>query len=306
MNFATDRLNGIAVFVQVVEAGSFALAGQRLALSRSAVGKAIARLEERLGTRLFHRTTRTQILTEDGQLFHERCVRALAELGEAQAELESGRRQPVGRLRVSMPVLFGRQCVAPLLVELARQHVGLSLELSFSDRPVDLVGEGIDLAVRIGPAPQQGDLVARPLGTDTLVVCASPAYLRAHGRPRRVADLARHHCLLYARSGTAKPWRFVGARGEVTQAPVHSRVHMDDLQALADAAIAGAGLVGLPSWLAADALRGGALERVLPRETVAHQTIQLVWPQQRHLPCRLRTAIDLLVQRVPPLLAAPR
>jgi DNA-binding transcriptional LysR family regulator len=302
MNLATDRLNGIAVFVQVAEAGSFAQAGERLGLSRSAVGKAIARLEDRLGTRLFHRTTRTQSLTDDGQLFHERCVRALAELGEAQAELESGRREPVGRLRVSMPVLFGRRCVAPLLLELARAHAGLSLELSFDDRPVDLVGEGFDMAVRFGPVPEQGDLVARPVGIDERLVCAAPAYLAAHGRPRRIADLAAHHCLLYARGGTPKPWAFVNARGEVTHAPVQSRVHMDDLQALMDAAIAGAGLVGLPVWLVADALRSGALERVLPREATASQPIQLVWPQQRHLPCRMRTAIDLLVERIPPLL----
>jgi DNA-binding transcriptional LysR family regulator len=302
MNLATERLNGIAVFVQVVEAGSFAQAGERLGLSRSAVGKAIARLEDRLGTRLFHRTTRAQSLTDDGQLFHERCVRALAELGEAQAELESGRRAPVGRLRVSMPVLFGRRCVAPVLLELARQHAGLSLELSFDDRPVDLVGEGFDLAVRFGPVPEQGELVARPIGTDVRMLCAAPAYLAAHGRPRRIADLAGHHGLLYARGGMVKPWAFLDARGEVVHAAVQSRVRMDDLQALMDAALAGAGVVGLPVWLAADALRGGALVRVLPREAIAHQPIHLVWPKQRHLPCRMRTAIDLLVERIPPLL----
>ena len=147
----SERLQGIATFVATVEAASFSAAGERLQLSRSAVGKAIARLETRLGVRLFHRTTRSQRLTEDGQLYYERCRRALAELDEASVSLEAGRREPVGRLRLSMPELLGRRCVAPLLLELGREHVGLSLDVSFTDRRVDLLEERIDLALRSGP-----------------------------------------------------------------------------------------------------------------------------------------------------------
>ncbi|MBA2673320.1 LysR family transcriptional regulator [Ramlibacter sp.] len=303
MNLATDRLNGIAVFVQAAEAGSFALAGQRLGLTRSAVGKTVARLEERLGTRLFQRTTRSQSLTDDGQAFHERCVRALAELEAAQAELESGRSEPVGRLRVSMPVLFGRCCVAPLLVELARRHAGLSLELSFNDRPVDMVAEGFDLAVRIGDVPDSADLVARPLGKDTMVLCAAPSYLRAHGQPRRLADLAAHHCMAYSVGGAAKPLRILDAQGRAVTVPIASRVLMDDLEAMANAAVAGAGLVALPCWLVGERVRTGVLKRLLARHTIANHAVRLLWPRTRQLPFRVRTAIDMLAERVPPLLS---
>jgi len=305
MNLATDRLNGIAVFVQAAEAGSFALAGERLGLSRSAVGKSIARLEDRLGVRLFHRTTRTQSLTEDGQTFHERCVRALAELEAAQEALDSGRHAPVGRLRVTMPVLFGRLCVAPLLVELAQQHAGLSLDLSFTDRPTDLIEDGFDLAIRIGNLPDSADLVARCLGRDTMVLCASPAYLARYGRPHSIDDIAQHQCLLYSRSGQAKPWRFVDAEGRVTLAPVSSRIQMDDLDSLVQAAVAGAGLVASTWWLVRDRLKSGQLERLLPHETIVNHGVYAVWPRRRQLPCRMRTVIDMLAERVPPMLEVP-
>src|SRR6266446_615422 len=145
-----ELLSGVDVFVAAVEAGGFAAAGERLHLTRSAVAKAIARIEERLDVRLFHRTTRTLGLTEDGQTYYERCVRALEELRAGEAALESGRREAAGRLRVSAPVLFGRYCVAPVLAKVAAQHPKLELELSFSDRPVDLIEDGFDLAIRNG------------------------------------------------------------------------------------------------------------------------------------------------------------
>lgn len=174
----TDTLKDIPVFVAAVEAGSFAQAAVRLHLSRSAVGKSIARLEERLGVRLFQRTTRSQRLTDNGALFYERCLRALEEIRSAESLLETGKHQINGRLRVAMPVLFGRQCVAPLLIELAQEHPGLELEMSFSDRVVDLVEEGFDMAVRNGTLQDSSVLVARKLGEHRMVLCASPDYLQ--------------------------------------------------------------------------------------------------------------------------------
>ncbi|WP_256258768.1 LysR family transcriptional regulator, partial [Burkholderia ubonensis] len=171
-----DRLEGVAVFVQVVEAGSFALAAQRLDMTRSAVGKAVARLEKRLGARLLNRTTRSQSLTDDGQCYYDRCVRALAELDAAQADLDSGRHEPRGRLRVSVPLAFGHHCVAPILTELAHTYPHLQIDLSLTDRAVDLVEEGIDLAVRIGRLPDSTSLVARRIGTQYGSLGASPAY----------------------------------------------------------------------------------------------------------------------------------
>ena len=186
----SERLQGIDAFVQAVEAGSFAQAAERMRLTRSAVGKSIARLERRLGVRLFHRTTRRQSLTEDGQAYYERCKRALAELEDAEAALDNGRREPSGRLRVSVPVLFGRHCVAPVLTRLARQYPRLEVEIAFSDRVVDLLEEGFDLAVRVGDLRDSSTLAARRLGTQHLAICAAPSYLDAHGWPRTIEELS--------------------------------------------------------------------------------------------------------------------
>ena len=165
------ELNGIDVFVAAVEAGGFAAAGERLHLTRSAVAKAIARIEEKLNVRLFHRTTRSLRLTEDGQVYYERCVRALKELRAGEAALESGRREAAGRLRVSAPVLLGRRCVAPVLAKVAAQHSKLELELSLSDRPVDLIEDGFDLAIRGGNNGDGAGLMTRTIGSHRITVC---------------------------------------------------------------------------------------------------------------------------------------
>lgn len=199
----SDRLSGISVFVTAVEAGSFALAASRLHLSRSAVGKTIARLEQRLGVRLFHRTTRSQSLTDDGALFYER-LRALEEIRSAETLLESGKRQVSGRLRVSMPVLFGRMCIAPLLTDLTREHPGLELELSFSDRVVDLIEDGFDMAIRNGTLANSSGLVARRIGDHRMTLCASPAYLQRCGEPHSIEQLAQHEAVTYTRRRAAQ------------------------------------------------------------------------------------------------------
>ncbi|WKB53108.1 LysR family transcriptional regulator [Eleftheria terrae] len=297
-----DRLTGIDVFVQAVEAGSFSLAAERLRLTRSAVAKAVARLEQRLGTRLFHRTTRSQSLTEDGQAFFERCVRALAELEAAEAELDSGRREPSGRLRVSAPVVLGRQCVAPLLLPLVTRHPRLDIEMCFSDRVADLVEDGYDLAVRVGPLPDSSSLAARALGMQRMGICAAPSYLARHGRPASFDDLAHHTGILYHRHDGDKPWRLQHDDGQLREVRVQGRVRLDDLQAIADAALAGVGLAWLPCWLTAPHLRSGALELVFSSERVAPVEIQAVWPQSRYLAAKTRVAIDTLVAGLPPLL----
>lgn len=173
-----DRLAGVSAFVASAEAGSFARAAERLGLTRSAVGKAVARLEERLGTRLFVRTTRSLGLTEDGQMFYERCAQALEDLDAAQHMLEAGRREVVGRLRISAPVVFGRHHVAPLLLDLARHHPRLRIEASFTDRQLDFADDGIDLAIRSGELPDSDWLVARRLGMQAMVLCAAPPICR--------------------------------------------------------------------------------------------------------------------------------
>lgn len=302
----SERLQGIETFVAAVEAGSFSLAAERQRLTRSAVGKAIARLEHRLGTRLFHRTTRSQRLTDDGQLYYERCRRVLAELEEADAALEAGRSEPVGRLRLSMPELLGRRCVAPLLLQLGREHAGLSVEVSFNDRRVDLLEEHIDLALRVGPLADSALLAARPLGRQWMGVYAAPSYLARQPQPGSLDELlaqrARYSYIAYARDGSVKPWLFNDARGQVFDFEITTRFACDSLEVVADAGVAGLGLVRLPTWLAAQSLANGTLVHLFDEAQPYGYELNAVWPQARLMPLRLRVVIDRLVQRLPALL----
>jgi DNA-binding transcriptional LysR family regulator len=304
-----ERLQGIEAFAAAVEAGSFALAAERLHRTRSAVGKSIARLEARLGTRLFHRTTRSQSLTEDGEAYYERCRRALAELDAADAELEAGRQEPVGKLRISMPAVFGRVCVAPLLLELGQRHPGLAFDLRFGDRLVDLVDEGLDLAIRSGTLEDSSVLAARPLGRQWVGLFAAPAYLERHGRPRDWdalrANAAAHAFVGYARDGWPKPWPYHDAQGRLANFALPARFSFDSLEVIAMAAAAGLGIVRLPWWLAAGPFAQGTLVPVFDEPRPFGYELHAIWPRVRALPCRTRIVIDALVAGLPAMLAGP-
>lgn len=299
----TDTLKDIPVFVASVEAGSFAQAAVRLHLSRSAVGKSIARLEERLGVRLFHRTTRSQRLTDNGALFYERCLRALEEIRGAESQLETGKHQVSGRLRVAVPVLFGRQCIAPLLIELAQEHPGLELEMSFSDRVVDLVEEGFDMAVRNGALAESSVLVARRLGEHRMVLCAAPDYLFKNGQPQTVDDLRQHTAINYTRAGRVLPWQLMDYDGTSRTFIPRSSLNMDDLQAICDAALAGHGLAWLPCWMVIKEIQQGDLVPLLKQAPDVRFDVHAVWQQTPHLPLRVRIAIDMLVKRLPAVMS---
>ena len=301
---AHDSFEGIHVFVQVVEAGSFTLAAAKLNLTRSAVGKSIARLEDRLGVRLLQRNTRRQALTLEGQAYFERCVRALSELEAGEVALESGRIEPAGRLRVSLPEAFGQLCVTPVLLDLTRQYHHLEVDFSFSDRFVDLIEEGFDLAVRIGELNDSSTLVARRLGTQYTRFCAAPAYLAKYGTPTRLEDLTAHTRIAYSRAGIAAPWEVPAAGGHHRQVSIPAQISMDDVQAIAAAAVGGFGLAGLPSWLLARYVKSGELVPVLESYHPHAREIYAVWPQERFLRCKTRVAIDALAKRIPPLISA--
>jgi DNA-binding transcriptional LysR family regulator len=294
-----DRLKGVATFVQAAEAGSFALAAERLRMTRSAVGKHVARLEQRLGTRLFNRSTRRQSLTEDGQAYFERCKRALAEIDAAEASLDARDRQLTGRLRVSVPQHLGRHLAAPILARLLVAHPRLDLELSFSDRLADLLEERFDLGVRLGPLRDSSTLAARSLGRFEFVLCAAPTYLRRHGTPRTVDDFERHTAIVYARGGPEAPWLATDADGVERVLRVQRRMRMDDLDAIADAALAGWGLARLPRWLAAAHVRDGTLRWVREGEPASQVEVHAVWPHTPFLPMKTRSAIDRLAADLP-------
>lgn len=299
----TDHLSGIDIFVAVVEFEGFARAAEKRHLTRSAVAKTISRLEQRLGVQLFHRTTRSVSLTEEGALFHEYCVRALEQLRAGEAMLESGRREVVGKLRVTMPVLFGHLCIAPLLTQLAQEHPALQLELSFSDRLADLVEDGFDLAIRNGPLADSDYLVARRIGEHKMVLCAAEGYVRRHGAPATLDELLSHAAIAHARHGHVSSWRF-WQDGEVRDIVPAARLMMDDFQAIYNAAIAGMGLAWLPYWLVRDALREGLLTELLPHCTATMFAVHAVWPRTPHLAPKIRLVIDRLLQQLPGQLSA--
>ncbi|MDY0834686.1 LysR family transcriptional regulator [Pseudomonas sp. SED1] len=287
---ATPRFDGVELFLQIVESGNLTEAAERLNLTRSAVGKGLARLEARLGTSLLQRSTRRQRLTEDGQAYYEHCLRALAELEAAESVLESGRQQPRGRLRASLPLAFGHHYAAPALWSLMDHFPQLEIEISFSDRLIDLAQEGFDLAVRIGALPDTDRLSARRLGEQAIALAASPAYLQRTRRIESIADLAGHRGIAY-RSNAPQRER------------VASPLILDDLQAVADAAIAGVGLAWLPSWLIAHYVLRGQLQAVLPDHREQPMPIHVIWPTATHMPAKTRCAIDALVVGTPSCLA---
>ena len=289
-----DLFDEVPTFVAVVECGGFASAARRLNLSRSAVGKAVAKLETRLGAQLLQRTTRHVALTEDGHAFYEHCHRAMAELEAGRSLLDQGRREIGGVLRVAMPVLYGRLKVAPVLSRLALQHRTLALELDFHDGLVDLLRDKVDLAVRMGPLDNFAGLVVTRVGEERTMLCASPAYLERHGQPDRPDALDGHVAITYARDGRTHNWTFPRAGGPPLVVRPASRFRFDDLGAIMDAAVAGLGIAWLPDWLTDSGLRSGALLPVLPDTPPMITPIHAVWPSASHLPLRVRAAIDAL------------
>lgn len=216
-----DPLAGITVFVTTAHSDNFTQAADRLGLTKSAVGKSIARLEDRLGAKLFHRTTRLTRLTADGEAYLAACTSAMQEITAAQATLSSGNPVLKGRVHIDMPVAFGRRVVLPALVQIARPHPGLQLSLTFTDATSDLLADDVDIAIRFGALKDTGHLVARRLATQPRVICASPGYLREHGEPTHLAEIAGHRCVVGALRGPPMVWfvRDQGVEKRITPRP---------------------------------------------------------------------------------------
>ncbi|RWD40350.1 MAG: LysR family transcriptional regulator [Mesorhizobium sp.] len=298
-----DRLTSMAVFVKAVDLGSFAAAAAALDLSGPMIGKHVRFLEERLGVRLINRTTRRQSLTDFGRAYYERCRLVLAEAEAADALAADQLSEPRGKLRVIMPVHFGRRCVAPILLQLAQRYPALELDLSFSDPIADLAEDGCDLAIRTGILEDQAGVIARRIARQRMVVCASPSYLEMHGWPRQLGDLGSHQAIIYRRSGrVVQPWLFPrGDQAAVEVMPV-SRLRLDDLAAIADAAAAGMGLAWLPYWLVREHIQAGALLVLLPKQPGFLYDAYALWLQTPHLPLKVRLAVDALAAALPRLM----
>ena len=292
-----DRFSGIREFVATVDGGSLTAAATALGVTGSAVGKSISRLEARLGVQLLHRTTRRMDLTTEGEAYLASCRHVLEELAQTESFLSTGHQHPIGRLRVDLPTTFGRRHVMPALLALCARHEKLDMSVTLRDRAVDMVGEGVDLAVRIGALGDYPDLVARQLGEQKLVICAAPAYLGRRGTPLSHADLMRHDCLVGWRPGNRRPaWLLKNELGQTVPHEVPVRHEFFDGDALESACIAGCGLAQLPTWLAGDALRSGALVQVLSDITGGAMPIHVVWQKTWHLQPKVRVTVDELVR----------
>lgn len=291
-----DAFAGVREFVETVLGGSFTTAGRRLQLTGSAVGKAVSRLEERLGTKLLHRTTRRLTLTPEGQRYFDGWLQILEDVRGLEGSIIAGSNLVRGQLRLHLPGAFGRRHVMPLLLQLANAHPALDLCVSFTEQRVNLIDEGVDLVVRIGTLADDGDLVARRLGRQRLVICASPGYLAAHGVPTSPADLTTQDCLTGSRGKGPATW-LVNEPGQEPQlSPIRVRHEFSDGDALLAAALAGAGLAQLPTWLVQEQLASGALVPVMQDCTGAEMPIHAVWPRSRYLKPAQRAVIDALVE----------
>ncbi|WP_110650373.1 LysR family transcriptional regulator [Salinicola peritrichatus] len=296
----TDPFRGIAIFLQVVQAGSFTHAAERLDMSKSGVAKSISCLEDRLGIQLFQRTTRRLSLTDEGHRFSDGCLRALAELEGAQAQMTTQRHELAGRLRIALPMVFGRRWVLPALLDIASMHPRLELDVNLTDRHSDLVEDGIDLVIRIGPLQDSATLVAKPLGVQQTVLVAHPDYLTRHGAPHTQDDLQRHACITLGSGGQARPWYFRDRHGRSQPLAVRGRLGLNHSEAILDAALAGHGIALLPDWLVAKHLSSGHLKRVLPRIRTQGFPIYAVWQKNQHLSAKIRHVVDLLTERFVP------
>jgi DNA-binding transcriptional LysR family regulator len=291
-----DRFTAVQAFAKVVEFGSFARAAERLGTSTSAVSRLLADLEAHLDARLIHRTTRRLSLTEAGQSFYERSVQLLSDLEEAEGSVRATGASPKGTLRLTCGVSFSERFLAPAISEFAARHPELIFDLDLSDRAVDLVDEGFDLAIRIGAIGSPA-LVSRRIGWTQPVCCASPAYLAKHGTPRTPEELSAHECLSYTLVPMPNAWRFESDRGETYDLRVTTRHRANNGRMLAALAAAGTGVIIEPDFIVAPEVRAGTLVRLLPGHTLPRSPISAVYPSRRHLSAKVRGFVDFIAER---------
>lgn len=291
-----DKFEDLQAFVAVVEAGSFTAAAERLDTAKSAVSRRVSALEERIGVQLLRRTTRTLNLTVTGRSFYERCARILADLEEAESAVQEEHGELSGTLRVALPLSFGVRHMCKPIAAFTRQHPRIRFDLDLNDRRIDLVEEGMDLAIRIGHL-EDSSLIARKLFEIHSVVCASPHYLKTHGVPESPQDLCEHDCLVYTNLPDPGKWSWTDSKGRQQHVDMKPVMRASSGDFLVNVAAHGMGVVIQPTFLAADAIRRGNLVPVLEDYTWPSAPAHAVYPPTRHLSHRVRAFIDFLVER---------
>ena len=298
MERSSVDLVDVLAFVRVVETGAFARAAERMDISKSILSRRVARLEEQLGAKLLTRTAQGAQPTDIGQAYYARAANILTELEAAQEIVSDAVTQVAGPIRLTAPLSFGTQYLAPALAEFARSHPRVELDVSLNDRTVDLISGGFDMAVRIGNLPDSS-LVARKIAPVRGLVLASPSYLEERGRPVHPRELANHDLLFYANIPTYEQWRFrIGNSWEHVKG--HARFRADNGELLREAACAGLGIVILPSFIASPSIQAGKLEPILRDFPLQAVGLHLVMPPGRASTARIRALIDFLSQRFGP------
>jgi DNA-binding transcriptional LysR family regulator len=291
-----DRFDQLRILTAIVEGGSLSEAARKLNITPSAVSKQLSQLEDRLGVRLFNRTTRTLSLTDEGGVFYERARAILSDLAEAEESLASQSNAPRGRLVVDAPVAFGRYCVAPVLGEYLRANPEVHLDLRLNDRLIDPIEEGVDLVIRIGQMKDSA-LIGRRLSKSRRIVVASPDYIKRKGRPKTPEELKDHACLLHSLRRPQSEWQFMKEGGGVESLTLAGSFESVDIEVIRVLALDGLGLAQLPVWLVARDLENGALEEVLSDHLSPDPDIFTLYPSARHLSPKVRSLVDFLVER---------
>ena len=293
-----DKLNSIDLFVRAARLRSYSQVARQMGISPSSVSRAIQQLEENLGTRLFNRTTRKITLTEDGTAFYEHCARILAELEEAELELSHSRSHPKGTLRIDLNVSLGRLHIVPTLPQLLKRYPDLKLDVSLSDRTVNLVESGIDAVVRVGSIPDSR-LMMRRLATVSYVVCAAPEYLDLYGVPETPKDLLKHNCINFVYPQTRRVFEWIFAvEGQTVRLPVTGNLNLDNAEAHVEAAIAGAGIIQELKLIVAPAITQGKLVPILEAYAPQGEPITILYVQKRYLSAKVRVFLDFMQELI--------
>lgn len=292
-----DVMHSMAVFRRVVEAENFSAVARETNMSQSTVSKHIAALEERLGTKLLNRSTRSLKLTEAGKEYYQHCIRILNDFQEAEASVGKGKIKPTGTLRISTSAAFGRTFVVPYLNEFLDTYPDINIDLLFDDEYIDLVKNGIDLAIRIGPLADS-TLIAKKIGTTQRLVVASPDYLVKHGRPKKPADLIKHDCLFYSLQKTPDLWYFNSTQEGDESVRVSGRLKASSPDAICDATIAGLGISVLCEWYAQQYIEQGKLKAILADYRPTAYDIHAVYPERRFVAPKVKRMIEFLAAKL--------
>lgn len=292
-----ERLSDIAVFVQVVDSGSFTAAAERLGLSKAVVSKYVTRLEDHLGARLLNRTTRRLSLTEVGRTFYARSQAGLREIEEAEAEVSRLQGAPRGTLRLNVPMSFGILHIAPAIPEFLARYPELAVDMNLDDRQIDLVEEGFDLAIRIAELPDSS-LVARRLAPCRHVVCGAPGYFQRQGVPRTPRELGDHNAITYQYQMTAREWHFLAPDGATLRVPISGTIQMNNSLALREALLYEAGITLTPTFVVGADIQAGRLQAVLTDYKTLELSIYAIYPQHRHLSPKVRAFVDFIAERL--------